>query len=125
MSHSTTSDEESEAEPLNLDTTGFMPSADNADQLVYDSPSGRRAEELNDLLTPPSRAKIFPTDLAGQKANISKSYRFLGSLPKLDHIRDMVARMEQGMKKLEEQVEKGMAEEDQSEDESIRKTRRS
>lgn len=79
-----------------------MPSVDNDYQLVYDSPSGRRAEELNDLLTPPSRAKIFPTDLAGQKANISKSYQFLGSLPKPSHVRDMVARMDQVMKKLEE-----------------------
>ncbi|RAR08232.1 hypothetical protein DDE83_006073 [Stemphylium lycopersici] len=125
VSHFTSSDERSEAESLHLDTIGFMPSADNDYQFVDDSPFGGRAEELNDLLKPPSRAKNFPTDLAGQKANLCKTYRFLGSLPKPGHVRDMVARMEQGMKKLQKQVDKDMQEEAQSKEESTRNTMRS
>jgi hypothetical protein len=66
---------------LNLDTDeGFMPSADNDFKFKYDSPSGRTAAELDALLMPPARPKVFPQDLSSSH-RMRLSYKKLGDMP--------------------------------------------
>ncbi|KAI4622812.1 uncharacterized protein J4E87_005905 [Alternaria ethzedia] len=100
-------------EPLKLDEgEGFMPSAANDFKLKYDSPSGRRAEELDALMKPPSRPKTFPADLAGEKTFGHKSYRGFGTRPKDDAAHKMVEEMELEHARAQQDVEMAMEEED-------------
>jgi hypothetical protein len=63
-------------EPLNLDhDEGLMPFPVTNSRSKCDSPSIQRAEELNALLKPPARPKMFPAYLTSEKVLIAKSYK--------------------------------------------------
>jgi hypothetical protein len=101
------------AQPSKLDTSGFMPSEGNHYQFEYDSPSGRTAAELNELLTIPARPKAFPQDLKGNREfGIAMSYTYLGTKPKPKLAQKAVANMEENDRLRKEQVEEEMQKDD-------------
>ena len=100
-------------EPLKLDEgEGFMPSAENDFKFKYDSASGRRAEELDALLNPPSLPKAFPADFAGEKTFLSKSYKATGTRPKKNAADDRVKEMELEHARAQQDVDMAMGQED-------------
>jgi hypothetical protein len=100
-------------EPLNLDQDGgFMPSAATDFKFKYDSPSGRRAEELDALLKPPPRPKMFTADLASEKVFIAKSYKVFGSKPKANAADQLIEQMELEMEQRRQEIDMEMQEED-------------
>ncbi|KAF1839322.1 hypothetical protein BDW02DRAFT_593683 [Decorospora gaudefroyi] len=98
------------AAPLQAPST--IPSASNAFTFQHDSPSGLTSKDLDSLLKPPARPKAFPSDLAGQKMFVAKSYNWLGTRPKAGMAEAAVREVEESEAAFGREVEMVMERDD-------------